>query len=125
MNESPDYSALDLSRLVRHYAALSPSNPRMMASPPFPTEKYLVRTRHQAELFAALSPLDVTPDSAVSLDTKACRWKYAFWKRIIQVIETTSAEGISPDSEVCLYITARCCSGGGRVTWHTLPVLLR
>ncbi|KAH9811578.1 hypothetical protein DFH28DRAFT_981387 [Melampsora americana] len=99
MNESSDYSALDLSRLVRLYAALSPSHPRIMPSPPFPTENYLVRTCHQAELFAALSPLDDVPDPAVSSYTKACRWKYAFWKRIIQVIENTSTEGISPESE--------------------------
>ncbi|KAG0142794.1 hypothetical protein CROQUDRAFT_662043 [Cronartium quercuum f. sp. fusiforme G11] len=95
----PAYTALDLSRLVRLYAALSPPTPSMMPCPPFPTPEYLARTDHQAKLFDLLAPLDNLENVRGNSLTTGCRWKYAFWKRVIGVIEQTQSEGALPGLE--------------------------
>lgn len=82
------------SCLLRSYGALSPSNPREISSPPFPTARWLAHRDHQSKLFDTL----VTQQSPLTLD-QGRAWKSSFWRRVIDSIQLTLSTDPSFEQE--------------------------
>ncbi|GAA6025080.1 hypothetical protein JCM10207_003401 [Rhodosporidiobolus poonsookiae] len=76
-----------LSVLLRHYAALSPSSPALLPSPPFPSPSVLSRAATQQYLVDHfLAPTQ--PTNSVEEDEDGARgWKKVFWRRVVKGIE--------------------------------------
>ncbi|GAA5992484.1 hypothetical protein JCM10908_000842 [Rhodotorula pacifica] len=71
----------DLARLLKHYAALSPSSPTLIPSPPFPAARDLSTPAAQQWLVDHLLPHDRAQEEG------ARGWKKAFWRRVVKGIE--------------------------------------
>ncbi|GAA5862845.1 hypothetical protein JCM3774_006661 [Rhodotorula dairenensis] len=72
---------LSLARLLKHYAALSPSSPTLIPTPPFLTATELSTSAAQQWLVDHLLPLDQSKQDG------ARSWKKAFWRRVVDGIE--------------------------------------
>lgn len=71
----------DLASLLKHYAALSPSSPTLIPSPPFPSPRDLSTAAAQQWIVDHLLGLDQTQQDG------ARAWKKAFWSRVVKGIE--------------------------------------
>ncbi|GAA5968256.1 hypothetical protein JCM3765_000866 [Sporobolomyces pararoseus] len=84
----------DLSLLLKHYSALTPSIPSFIPSPsPFPDSKTLSLPQTQQWIVRNLLPLD-NPDNEeengqeeVIVSDSSWNWKKSFWKRVVKGIE--------------------------------------
>ncbi|GAA6062006.1 hypothetical protein JCM10212_006081 [Sporobolomyces blumeae] len=71
----------DLARLYRHYAALSPSSPALVPTPPFPSAVDLSRPETQ-QWFA-----DHLLSNELANEAGARTWKKVFWRRVVASVE--------------------------------------
>ena len=71
----------DLASLLKHYAALSPSSPTLIPSPPFPSAQDLSTPAVQQWIVDHLLAVDQTQQDG------ARAWKKAFWSRVVKGIE--------------------------------------
>ena len=85
---------LQLLKLSRHYASLSPSTPSLIPSPPFPSSEALSRPATQSWLAEQLlaaprsSQKDLEGEAGAENDgIGAGAWKKVFWRRVVKGIE--------------------------------------
>ena len=71
----------DLASLLKHYAALSPSSPTLIHTPPFPSPRDLSTPAAQQWIVDHLLALDQTQQDG------ARAWKKAFWSRVVKGVE--------------------------------------
>ncbi|BGP14135.1 hypothetical protein JCM10213_002432 [Rhodosporidiobolus nylandii] len=73
-----------LPLLLRHYAALSPTTPALLPSPPFPSSAELSRAHTQQWLVDHL----LSDDDGQGEDAEGARaWKKVFWRRVVKSLE--------------------------------------
>ncbi|TKA55043.1 hypothetical protein B0A53_02518 [Rhodotorula sp. CCFEE 5036] len=76
----------DLASLLKHYAAVSPSSPTLIPSPPFPSPRDLSTPAAQQWIVDHLLALNQTQQDG------ARAWKKAFWSRVVKGIEVGFAQ---------------------------------
>jgi hypothetical protein len=76
----------DLASLHKHYAAVSPSSPTHIPSPPFPSPRDLSTPAAQQWIVDHLLALNQTQQDG------ARAWRKAFWSRVVKGIEVGFAQ---------------------------------
>ncbi|GAA5980810.1 hypothetical protein JCM5350_003715 [Sporobolomyces pararoseus] len=79
----------DLSLLLKHYSALTPSVPSLIPQPhPFPKSKTLSLPQTQQWIVQNILPLDQDEEGGGGTGTgSSLHWKKNFWKRVVKGIE--------------------------------------
>lgn len=86
---------LQLLQLAKHYAALSPTTPSLIPSPPFPSARELSLPRTQDWLVAHLLSSDNDDE-----DLSGQAWKKVFWRRVVKGIEQGFEERTAEGGEL-------------------------
>lgn len=76
-----------LSRLARHYSAISPSVPAQIPSPPFPSPEHLSTAACQQWLVHHLLTPSSTPYRELAEEEGGASWRKSFWRRVLKAVE--------------------------------------
>lgn len=105
-SDSLDSSLLTALRAVRkHYDARYPSVPALIALPPssslaqWEVQVWLVENLIKPERALLVQLARSAPE--MELELGAGEWRKAFWKRVVQEVETGIAESDMPEVRVC------------------------